>query len=135
MSVNNQQEINTLVQLIQDEQLSHALKLADRKEVTVNKKTYKRKPSLTASQWRDIASLYDRLGKETDNLKQLDLMIEMREKAGLYYFGIPKEVVDENYEALAPVLEACVLKSNTGLSSDINLSEILQKYQKTLPNK
>lgn len=118
-----------LFSLIQDKQVELALKESQKKEVKVDGQTYTRKP-LSTKQWREIFILNDKMTKiKDDELKRLDALIELRTKGAEYYFGIPSEVFDKYYEDLSPIMEGCILRSNTGLSPDIDFEEILQKYK------
>jgi hypothetical protein len=124
------QSFNEFVTLIQDKQIEHALKLSKQTSITVGNRTYKKKP-LTAKQWREISLLNTEMAKLPEgSIEQLDKLIELRTKASEYYFGISPEVFDENFEKLNPLIEGCILRSNTGLSPDIDLNALLHEYQK-----
>jgi hypothetical protein len=132
MSSSSQSQLpyNELVAIIQDKQIEHSLKLSKQTNITVGGRTYKKKP-LTAKQWREISLLNTEMAKLQENsIEQLDKLIELRTKAAEYYFGVPAEVFDENFEKLNPLVEGCILRSNTGLSPDIDLDALLHEYQK-----
>lgn len=132
-----QQQLNSLqefINLIQDKQLEHSLKLSKQTSVSVDGKTYKKK-SLSAKQWRDISVLNSQLASASDEVTRLDKLIEVRTKAAEYYFGIPPQIFDANYEKLSPLIEGCILRSNSGLSPDIDLDSLLHEYQKQQQNK
>lgn len=118
-----------MLNIIQNKQLEYSLKLSKQLSVTLNGKVYKKR-SLTSKQWRELSSLNNELAKQKDgSLEQLDILIDLRTKAALYYFSIPAEVFDENYEKLNSLLDGCVLRSNTGLSPDIDLDSLLHEYE------
>jgi hypothetical protein len=118
-----------LFSLIQDKQVELSLRQSQKKEIEINGQKYTRKP-LTTKQWREIFILNDNMSKtKDDEIKRLDILIELRTKGAEYYFGIPADVFDKNYEDLSPIIEGCILRSNTGLSPDIDFEEILQKYK------
>lgn len=120
-----------LFSLIQDKQVELALKESQKKEIKVDGHTYTRKP-LSTKQWREIFVLNDKMSKikkEDEDIKRIDALIELRTKGAEYYFDIPADIFDKNYEDLSPIIEGCILRSNTGLSPEINFEEILQKYK------
>jgi hypothetical protein len=124
------QSFQQFITLIQDKQIENALKLSKQTSITVGGRTYKRKP-LTAKQWREISMLNTEMAKLPQNsIEQLDKLIELRSKGAEYYFGISPEIFDENFEKLNPIIEGCILRSNTGLSPDIDLDALLHEYQK-----
>jgi hypothetical protein len=53
----------------------------------------------------------------------------MREKGALYYFGIPIEVFDANYEKISSLIEGCILRSNMGATADIDFEDLLKKFE------
>ena len=114
--------------MIQDKQLEHSLKLSKQTTIKIDNKTYNKK-SLSAKQWREIVSLNQEMVAAKTDLQRTDLLIKMREKGALYYFGIPPAVFDENYEKVYPVIEGCIIRSNSGLSSEIDLNAMLEKFQ------
>lgn len=125
------QTFNDFISLIQDKQIEHALKLSKQTSVSVNGKIYKKKP-LSAKQWRELSILSNEMAKlEKDSIEQLDKLIELRTKGAQYYFGIPPAVFDENYEKLSSIIEGNILRSNSGLSPDIDLDELLHEYQQS----
>lgn len=127
----NIQTFNDFISLIQDKQIEHALKLSKQTSVTVNNKVYKKRP-LSAKQWRELSILSSEMAKlEKDSIEQLDKLIELRTKGAEYYFGIPATVFDENYEKLSSIIEGNILRSNSGLSPDIDLDELLHEYQQS----
>lgn len=118
-----------MLNLIQNKQLEYSLKLSKQLSVTLNGKVYKKR-SLTSKQWRELSLLNNELAKQKDgSLEQLDVLIELRTKAAFYYFSIPAEVFDENYEKLNSLLDGCILRSNSGLSPDIDLDSLLHEYE------
>lgn len=129
MSTDQQQTFNDFISMIQDKQIEHALKLSKQTNVTVNGKVYKKKP-LSAKQWREISILNTEAAKlPNGSVEQLDKLIELRTKGAEYYFGIPSDVFDENYEKLSTLIEGNILRSNSGLSPDIDLDQLLVEYQ------
>lgn len=118
------------IQMIQDKQLEHSLKLSKQTVIKVDNKTYTKKP-LSARQWREIVQLNQKMVEAKTDLERTDILIEMREKGALYYFGISAEVFDKNYEKLYPIIEGCIVRSNSGLSPEIDLNSMLEKYQPT----
>ena len=126
--------INEFVDTIRARQLEELFKLSETKEITLDKKTYKRKP-LTAFGNKELVELDTKVSTETDNVKRIDLLIKLREKEGLHYFGIPKKVVNDHYEELEDVLDACLLKTYTGIStSKVNIAELLEHFKKRYDN-
>ena len=126
--------VSEFVDTIRAKQMEELFKLSQTKEVTLDKVTYKRKP-LTALANRELVQLDTKVSSETDNVKRIDLLIELREKEGLYYFGIPKKVVDDHYEELEEILDSCLLKTYTGInSSKINIGEMLEHFKKRYDN-
>jgi hypothetical protein len=117
------------IDLIQSKQVEHALKLSKQKTIKIGGKEYTKKP-LSASKWREISNLNNEMANLPDNSpEQLDKLIQLRTLAAEYYFGIPADVFDENYEKLNPIIEGCILRSNTGLSPDVDLDTLLVEYQ------
>lgn len=124
------QSLQEFISVIQDKQIENALKLSKQTSISVDGKTYKKK-SLTAKQWREISVLNTEMAKEKEgSIEQLDKLIELRSKGAEYYFGIPSKTFDDNFEKLNPIIEGCILRSNTGLSPDIDLDALLHEYQK-----
>lgn len=117
------------ITMIQNKQLENTLKLAKQSTVKINNKTYTKK-SLTSKQWREIIQLSQKMVEALTELEKTDILIEMRTKAASYYFGIPPEVFDENYEKLSPLIEGCILRSNMGQNSDVDFEDILKRFEK-----
>lgn len=132
MSKEQQANVNDLVTLIQDKQLELSLKQTKHKEIQVNGTTYKKK-ALTSKQVREIYVLNQKMAKDkeekNDPLIDFDNITTLRTKAAEYYYGIPADVFDANFEELSPIMEGCVLMSTTGMSPDIDFDEILAKYK------
>jgi hypothetical protein len=117
------------IDVIQSKQIEHALKLSKQKTIVIGKNTYHKKP-LSASKWREISKLNNEMANLPENSpEQLDKLIELRTKGADYYFGIPPDIFDENYEKLNPIIEGCILRSNTGLSPEVDLDKLLVEYQ------
>ena len=116
------------INLIQDQQLQNALKLSNTKSIKVGNKTYTKKP-LTSKQFAEISKLNSKLKYEQSEESQIDILVELRTKAAEYFFGIPPEIFDSNFEKLNPIMEGCILRTSSGLSSDIDLDKLLLEYQ------
>ena len=116
------------IKMIQEKQLEHSLKLSKTTEIKLGNKTFTKRP-LTAKQWREIVQLNQKMVDAKTELARTDILIEMREKGALYYFGIPVPIFDENYEKVYPIVEGCIIRSNSGFSSDIDLNAMLEKFQ------
>ena len=116
------------ITMIQNKQLENTLKLAKQSTVKIGNKVYTKK-SLSAKQWREIVVLNQKMVDAKTELARTDLLIEMREKGALYYFGIPTTVFDENYEKLSTIIEGHILRSNMGATSDIDFGELLSKFE------
>src|SRR5688500_2477118 len=101
------------INLIQNKQLENTLKLAKSNTIKIGNKTYTKKP-LTAKQWREIVQLNQKMVDAKTEIERTDILITMREKGALYYFGIPSEVFDANYEKIATTIEGHILRSNMG---------------------
>lgn len=118
-----------LFTLIQDRQVELSLKQSTVKEIKLDGAVYKRKP-LSTKEWREIFKLNSEMTAiKDDELARLDKLIELREKGALYYFGIPSNIYDKYYEEISSIIEGCILRTNSGLSPDIDFDEILQKYK------
>jgi len=116
------------INLIQNKQLENTLKLAKSNTIKIGNKTYTKKP-LSAKQWREIVQLNQKMVDAKTELARTDILLEMREKGALYYFNIPADVFDENYESIGATIEGHILRSNMGASSDIEFSELLKKFE------
>jgi hypothetical protein len=116
------------ITMIQNKQLENTLKLAKNNTIKIGNKTYTKKP-LTAKQWREIVQLNQRMVDAKTDLARTDFLIEMRQKGALYYFGIPAEVFEENYEKIASTIEGHILRSNMGANADLDFSELLKKFE------
>jgi|SRR5215212_1419225 len=129
------QTMNDFLSIIQDKQIEHSLLLTKQNSVSVEGKKYQKKP-LTAKQWKEIVSLNNQMARaQPGSDEQTDKLIELRTKAAEHYFGIPADVFDRNYEKLSPIIEGNILKSNTGLSPDLDLNELFDQYQKKASRK
>lgn len=126
--------INEFADTIRTKQLERLFMLSETKEITLDGITYHRKP-LTAKQHRRLVELDNAVSTATDNLNHEDLLIDLRMKEGEYYFGIPPEVVDLHYEELEDMLDACLLKTYTGIKgSEIDIPELLEQFKKRYDN-
>lgn len=126
--------VNEFVESIRAKQLEKLFSLSEQKFLKIGDKTYNRKKGLSASQWKELSILDMKIGKEEDMEKRIDMLIELRKKCGLYYFGIPEEVTDEYYEELEETYDSCMLRSYSGLNSDININEMLEQFKKRYDN-
>jgi hypothetical protein len=115
--------------MIQNKQLENTLKLAKQSTIKIGNKTYTKKP-LTSKQWREIVQLNQKMVDAKTELERTDILISMREKGALYYFGIPSDVFDVHYEKIASTIEGHILRSNMGANSDIEFNELLSKFAK-----
>lgn len=122
------QSFQEFINLIQDKQLQHALKLSNTKSIKLGNKTYIKKP-LTSKQFAEISKLNSKLKYEQSEESQIDILVELRTKAAEYFFGIPAPVFDTNFEKLNPIMEGCILRTSSGLSTDIDLDKLLLEYQ------
>lgn len=126
--------INEFADTIRTKQLERLFMLSETKEITLEGRTYRRKP-LTAKQHRRLIELDNAVSTATDNVKHEDLLIDLRMAEGEFYFGIPSEIVDLHYEELEDMLDACLLKTYTGIkSSEINIPELLEQFKKRYNN-
>lgn len=125
-----------LFSLIQDKQVELSLRKSTQKTIKAGDTVYNRKP-LSTKEWREIYVLNDTMSKipKDEEIKRLDTLIELRTKAAKYYFDIPEDIFDKYYEEISPIIEGCILRSNTGLSPDIDFEEILQKYKEQATKK
>jgi len=133
MSEIPQQQISEFVyqdfiNLIQDQQLQNSLKLSNTKSIKLGNKTFTKKP-LTSKQFAEIAKLNSQLKYEKSEESQIDILVNLRTKAAEYFFGIPADLFDTNFEKLNPIMEGCILRSTSGLSQDIDLDKLLLEYQ------
>jgi hypothetical protein len=117
------------INMIQNKQLENTLKLAKQSTIKIGNKTYTKKP-LTSKQWREIVQLNQKMVDAKTELDRTDILITMREKGALYYFGIPSDIFDTNYEKIATIIEGHILRSNMGANSDIEFNELLAKLSK-----
>jgi hypothetical protein len=123
------QTMNEFLAIIQDKQLEHSLLLSKQTSVTVENKKYTKR-GLTSKQWRELNSLNNKMAKlPAGSDEQTDALIELRTKGAEFYFSIPADVFDRNYEKLSPIIEGNILKSNSGLSPDLDINELFNKYQ------
>ena len=123
------QSFQGFINLIKDKHLQEALKLSKTKTIKLGNKTYTKKP-LTSKQFTEISKLYAQLDNPTLTPDtQIDTLVELRKKSALYYYGIPEDVFDTNFEKLNPIMEGCVLVTSAGLSPDIDLDKLLVEYQ------
>ena len=123
------QTMNEFLTIIQDKQLEHSLLLSKQTSVTVEGRKYNKK-GLTSKQWRELNSLHNQMAKlPAGSDEQTDVLIKLRSKGAEFYFGIPEDVFDRNYEKLSPLIEGNILKSNSGLSPDLDINELFNQYQ------
>lgn len=116
------------ISVIQNKQLENSLKLAKQSTIKIGSKIYTKK-SLSAKQWREIVVLNQKMVESKTELARTDILIEMREKGALYYFGIPAKEFDLNYEKISPIIEGCILRSNMGAASDIDFEDLLKRFE------
>jgi len=114
--------------MIQNKQLENTLKLAKQSTVKIGNKVYTKK-SLSAKQWREIVVLNQKMVDAKTELARTDLLIEMRSKGALYYFGIRAAVFDENYERLGTLIEGHILRSNMGAAADVDFEDLLARFE------
>ena len=131
---NQIQLMNEFVESIRAKQLEKLFKLSEQKIIEVDGEKYQRKKGLSASQWKELSMLDMQVGKEEDMGKRIDMLIQLRKKCGLYYFGIPEQVTDEHYEELEETYDSCMLRSYSGLNSDVNINEMLEQFKKRYDN-
>ena len=117
------------IDAIKNKQLENSLKLGRQITIKIGNKTYTKK-SITSKQWREIVVLNQQVVDGKTELDRSDALISLREKGALYYFGIPAEVFDTNYEKISPIVEGAVLRSNMGANSDVEFEEILKQFEK-----
>lgn len=118
------------INAIQNKQLENSLKLAKQLEIKIGNKTYHKKP-LSSKHWREIAELNQKMVDAKTELARTDFLIEMRQKAALYYFNIPESVFDEHFEMISPIIEGHILRSNMGsTTSEIDFEEILKRFER-----
>jgi hypothetical protein len=116
------------INVIQNKQLENTLKLAKQASIKIGDKVYKKK-SLSSKQWREIVQLNQKMVDAKTELSRTDILIEMRAKGALYYFGIPANEFDTHYEKISPIIEGCILRSNMGAASDIDFEELLKRFE------
>jgi len=116
------------INMIQNKQLENTLRLAKQSTIKIGNKVYTKK-SLSAKQWREIVVLNQKMVDAKTELARTDLLIEMRSKGALYYFGIPAAVFDENYEKLSTLIEGHILRSNMGAAADVEFEELLARFE------
>lgn len=117
------------VNAIKNKQLENSLKLGRQTSIKIGNKTYTKK-SITAKQWREIVSLNQKIADGETELERSNALIDLREKGALYYFGIPENVFDTNYEKISPIVEGAILRSNMGANSDLEFEEILKRFER-----
>ena len=126
--------INEFTETIRTKQLERLFKLSETKEVELDGKKYQRR-MLTSKQHRRLVELDTAVSNATDNVNHTDLLISLRMAEGEFYFSIPPEVVDTHYEELEDILDACLLKTYTGLKgSDMNITEIFEQFKNRYDN-
>lgn len=126
--------INEFADTIRTKQLERLFMLSETKEITLDGRTYHRKP-LTARQHKRLIELDNAVSISTDNIKHEEALIELRMAEGEYYFGMSPEVVDAHYEEIEDMLDACLLKTYTGIKgSEINIPELLEQFRKRYDN-
>jgi hypothetical protein len=126
--------INEFADTVRSKQLERLFMLSETKEIMLDGRMYKRKP-LTAKQHRRLIELDNAVSNSTDNLQHEDLLIDLRKAEGEFYFNMPPEVVDSHYEEIEDMLDACLLKTYTGIKgSEINIPELLEQFKKRYDN-
>lgn len=126
--------INEFADTIRTKQLERLFMLSETKEIMLDNKMYYKKP-LTAKQHRRLIELDSAVSNATDTLKHADLLFELRKAEGEFYFGMSPEVVDAHYEEIQDMLDACLLKTYTGIKgSEINIPELLEQFKKRYDN-
>jgi hypothetical protein len=126
--------INEFADTIRTKQLERLFMLSETKEIMLDNKMYYRRP-LTAKQHRRLIELDTAVSNSTDTLQHADLLIELRKAEGEYYFAMPPEIVDDHYEEVQDMLDACLLKTYTGIKgSEINIPELLEQFKKRYDN-
>lgn len=116
------------INLIQNKQLENTLKLAKTNTIKIGNKTYTKKP-LTAKQWREIVQLNQKMVDAKTDLARTDILLEMRQKAALYYFNIPADIFEENYETIGATIEGHILRSNMGANAEVDFDDILKRFE------
>ena len=114
--------------LIQNKQLENTLKLAKTSKIKIGDKEYTKRP-LSAKKWLEIVQLNQKMIDAKTELARTELLIIMRQKGALYYFGIPADVFDEHYEDIATTIEGHILRSNMGANSDVDFAELLKRFE------
>ena len=117
------------INAIKNKQLENSLKLGRQTTIKIGNKTYSKKP-ITAKQWREIVVCNQKIADGKTELERSDALVSAREKGALYYFGIPSNVFDTNYEKISPIVEGAILRSNMGANSDIEFEELLKRFEK-----
>lgn len=126
--------INEFADTIRTKQLERLFMLSETKEIMLDNKMYSRR-LLTAKQHRRLIELDAAVSNSTDPLQHADLLIELRKAEGEFYFGMTPEVVDNHYEEIQDMLDACLLKTYTGIKgSEINIPELLEQFKKRYDN-
>jgi hypothetical protein len=126
--------INEFADTIRTKQLERLFMLSETKQIELDGITYHRK-LLTSKQHRRLIELDSAVSNSTDNVEHEDLLIKLRMAEGEFYFGIPPEVIDTHYEELEDMLDACLLKTYTGIkSSEINIPELLEQFKRRYDN-
>jgi hypothetical protein len=126
--------INEFADTIRTKQLERLFMLSETKEIMLDNKMYSRR-LLTAKQHRRLIELDTAVSNSTDTLDHADLLIELRKAEGEFYFGMSPEVVDAHYEEIQDMLDACLLKTYTGIKgSEINIPELLEQFKKRYDN-
>lgn len=117
------------INAIKNKQLENSLKLGRQTTIKIGNKNYTKKP-ITSKQWREIVQLNQEVADGPTELERSNALIDLREKGALYYFGIPSDVFDTNYEKISPIIEGAILRSNMGANSDIEFEELLKRFEK-----
>ena len=117
------------INAIKNKQLENSLKLGRQTTIKINNKTFSKK-SITAKQWRELVVLNQKVADGKTELDRSDALISLREKGALYYFGIPPDIFDINYEKISPIVEGAILRSNMGANTDVEFEELLKRFEK-----
>jgi hypothetical protein len=126
--------MNEFADTIRTKQLERLFMLSETKEIELDGKKYQRR-MLTSKQHRRLVELDNQVSTSTDNVQHMDYLIALRMAEGEFYFSIPPDVVDAHYEELEDTLDACLLKTYTGIKgSEIQIPEILEQFKKRYDN-
>lgn len=124
--------IEEFVLAVKSKQLQKLFKISNTKFLEIDGVKYPRK--FTSGTQNLILNKLDyEISQEQDPLKRMEKTIELRKKCALFFFGIPDAIADENYEKIQDVLDACLIKAQTGLNTQEldfeKMMEILEQKQ------